>query len=62
METGDYQGFLPTALQYVKKHYNVGMSTFYHGNCTLTKTFNFNMLRFLVKEQQVPKFPSLFQK
>ena len=23
METGDYQGFLPIALQYVKKHYNV---------------------------------------
>ena len=21
--TGDYQGFLPIALQYVKKHYNV---------------------------------------
>ena len=23
METGDYQGFLPIALQYVKEHYNV---------------------------------------
>ena len=23
IETGDYQGFLPVALQYVKKHFNV---------------------------------------
>ena len=23
METGDYEGFLPIAMQYVKKHYNV---------------------------------------
>ena len=25
METGEYQGFLPIALQHVKKHYNVNI-------------------------------------
>ena len=62
METGDYQGFLPIALQYVKGTIMFMMSTSYHGNCTQTKTFNSNMLGFLVKEQQVHISPSLFQK
>ena len=61
METGDYQGFLPIALQYVKSTIMFVMSISYPGNCNLTKTFNFKMLGFLVKEQQVPKYPSLFQ-
>ena len=61
METGDYQGFLPIALQYVKKHYNVRDVNILPWKCILTKTFNFKMLGFPVKEQQLPISPSLFQ-
>ena len=59
METGDYQGFLPIALQYVKKHY-IGHDV----NILPWKLYTNIQLqdaRVSSKRQQVPISPSLFQ-